>query len=216
MLRVIITRHFHSFIVPSLHSTLLLPYEQPIAHQSNETSRFRGRSVESMEIDTAASPRLISITGAEARGVVPTGDVTAGQLQVFRISRGRSLINWVKKTLGRIDRSIQAWWTRHLVTTQIKLLSGPDRVPPAYIFPVIAPILQWEKRGATSLDAEDTVWNGTFVAIGREFRGIETLTRRRNLYCVDEMVISRGRMGSCCMLRRYYEGKFGDLRFTFG
>lgn len=65
-----------------------------------------------MEIDAAAA-RLISITGRGSGGGPRSdgwraGDVTAGQLQVFRISRGRPLINWVKKTLGRIDRSIRA------------------------------------------------------------------------------------------------------------
>lgn len=35
-----------------------------------------------MRIDTAASPRLISITGAEARGVVPTGDARVTSLPV--------------------------------------------------------------------------------------------------------------------------------------
>lgn len=93
----------------------------------------------------------------------------------------------------------------------------PDRVPPAYIFPVIAPIRgNWKKRGTRRrrlfpLSRRGGRRHGVKrdICCEGEFRSIETSTGRRARFEKKPgMDISRGRMGSdvACFVDITYSG----------
>lgn len=93
----------------------------------------------------------------------------------------------------------------------------PDRVPPAYIFPVIAPIRgNWKKRGTRRRRLFPLSRRGgrrlgvkRDICCEGEFRGIETSTGRRARFEKKPgMDISRGRMGSdvACFVDITYSG----------
>lgn len=95
------------------------------------------------------------------------------------------------------------------------IIFGPDRVPPAYIFPCyradpwLAAIGKSVERAASLFLSRSTRRES------RSIRDIETSTRRRasGKLCVVgwDWIFP---VGGCCMLRRYYvfRGNVGDLR----
>lgn len=99
------------------------------------------------------------------------------------------------------------------------IIFGPDRVPPAYIFPCyradpwLAAIGKSVERAASLFLSRSTRRES------RSIRDIETSTGRRasGKLCVVgwDWIFP---VGGCCMLRRYYvfRGNVGDLRVAVG
>lgn len=101
------------------------PPPPPHSLANNQSLIDPGESSSPFRIDTAA--RLISIIQeGRKRGASDDAGVTSLPVsyKYFALAAAARLINWVKKTLGRIDRSIQGGPSGY----QIKLL--PDRVWP--------------------------------------------------------------------------------------
>lgn len=108
-----------------LISPSIPPLSPPHSLANNQSLIDPGESSSPFRIDTAA--RLISIIQeGRKRGASDDAGVTSLPVsyKYFALAAAARLINWVKKTLGRIDRSIQGGPSGY----QIKLL--PDRVWP--------------------------------------------------------------------------------------